>query len=152
MLKKCTIKITETDHGDGEEKPQSIEITTEGVFRGTAGDYTLRFDEIFAEDIRSHTVITVRGGKWVGIVRHGDITTEITVELGQRHNCHYATPYGEFMIGIHAESVEDSVTENGGKLRLVYTVDYYANVETVKEMEIEVKPTVPAGSGVAPKG
>ena len=136
MLKKCKIKITEKQYDD--EQPRAIEITTTGTFRGTPGDYVLRFDEIFSEDIKSQTVITVRGGTNVSIVRHGDITTEITVEKGQRHNCHYLTPYGEMLLGISAQTVDDGVTENGGILRLVYSVDFYANLETVKEMEIEV--------------
>lgn len=139
MLKKCTVKITEVRHDD-EDDGQAIEITTSGTFRGEPGNYVLRFDEIFAEDIKSKTVITVRHGNCVSIVRHGDITTELTVELGQRHNCHYMTPYGEMMLGIHAECVEDGITAEGGRLRIVYTVDYYANVEAIKEMIIDVTP------------
>ena len=137
MLKKCTIKITEVQHEDDE---QAIEITTSGTFRGEKGNYVLRFDEVFAEDIKSKTVISVYNSSCVSIVRHGDITTEITVEMGVRHNCHYMTPYGEMLLGIHAEAVEDDVTEQGGRLRLLYTVDYYANVEAVKEMIIDVTP------------
>lgn len=137
MLRKCTIKITEVQHEDDEK---AIEITTTGTYRGQKGNYVLRFDEIFAEDIKSKTVISVYNSSCVSIVRHGDITTEITVEMGVRHNCHYMTPYGEMLLGIHAEAVEDNVTEEGGRLRLVYTVDYYANVEAVKEMIIDVTP------------
>ena len=136
MKKECTVKLTDVQYEDGER--QSIELTTKGTFRGTAGDYELEFDEIFDEDIRSHTVITARKGRCVSVVRQGDITTELTVELGKRHNCHYFTPYGELMLGISASEIEDTVDENGSLLKLVYTIDYYTNVAALKEMLIEI--------------
>ena len=136
MKKECTVKITDIQYDDGEK--ESIEITTKGTFEGEAGNYKLSFDEIFDTDMRSHTVVSVKNGDCVTIVRQGDITTELTVERGKRHNCHYLTPYGEMMLGISANQIEDGITENGGVLKLVYLIDYYTNVAALKEMLLEV--------------
>ena len=62
----------------------------------------------------------------------------LTVELGKRHNSHYVTPYGELMIGIDAVSIENGLTENGGTLRMAYSIDYYAAVAATKEITIDI--------------
>ena len=136
MKQKCTVKLTDIQVQDGEK--QSVEITTQGSFFWNKGHWLLRFEEFFDEDIRSETTVTVKAKDCVAIVHSGDITTELTVELGKRHNSHYLTPYGELMIGIDAVEIDDRVTEYGGTLRLVYSIDYYSSVAAVKEINIEI--------------
>ena len=136
MKKKCTVRLTDHQIEDGEK--QSVEIITQGVYEWRAGGYSLRFEELFDEGISSETTVSSCGPGCVTVVHRGDITTELTVELGKRHHCHYATPYGEMMLGIDAMELEDRLTENGGTLRMVYSIDYYASVAAVKEINIEV--------------
>ena len=136
MKQKCTVKLTDTQIQDGEK--QSVEITTQGSFFWNKGRWLLRFEEFFDEDIRSETTVSAKSEACVTIVHTGDITTELTVELGKRHNSHYLTPYGELMIGIDAVEIDNRVTEYGGALRLVYSIDYYSSVAAVKEINIEI--------------
>ena len=136
MKQKCTVKVTDIQIQDGEK--QSVEITTQGSFFWNKGRWLLRFEEFFDEDIRSETTVSFKSTGCVTIVHRGDITTELTVELGKRHNSHYVTPYGELMIGIDALSIENGLTENGGTLRMAYSIDYYAAVAATKEITIEI--------------
>ena len=128
MKQKCTVKLTDKQIQDGEK--QIVEINK--------GRWLLRFEEFFDEDIRSETTVSAKSEACVTIVHTGDITTELTVELGKRHNSHYLTPYGELMIGIDAVEIDNRVTEYGGALRLVYSIDYYSSVAAVKEINIEI--------------
>ncbi len=136
MKKKCTVKLTDVQLEEGEK--QSVEITTQGVFYWNDGRWLLRFEEYFDEDIRSETTVSFKESGCVSIVHRGDITTELTVEMGKRHNSHYATPYGELMIGIDAVEIDSRVAENGGTLHLIYAIDYYAAVAATKEITIEI--------------
>ena len=136
MKKNCTVRLTDTQIE--EEKKQSMEITTQGVFFWNDGRFLLRFEEYFDEDIRSETTVSSKSKNCISIVHRGDITTELTVELGKRHNSHYVTPYGELMIGIDALEIENGLTENGGTLRMAYSIDYYAAVAATKEITIEI--------------
>ena len=136
MKQKCTVKLTDTQIQDGEK--QCVEITTQGSFFWNKGRWLLRFEEFFDEDIRSETTVSAKSEECVSIIHNGDITTELTVETGKRHNSHYVTPYGELMIGIDAIEIDNRVTEYGGTLRLVYSIDYYAAVAAVKEINIEI--------------
>lgn len=132
------IKITDiqTDVESGET--DSVEVTTRGTLDGEGGDYVLNFDEIFAEDMQSHTVLTVQHGNCVSIVRSGDVMTELQLELGKRHICLYSTPYGDMNIGIYARTINSEMTSEGGRLDLEYTVDYNGTLTTRKQMVIEV--------------
>ena len=131
--------IDETQSGD-----ETIEFTTRGVLRGNAEDYSLHFEELFGDGMKSKTVIRVKNKKCASIVRGGDISTEITVEAGKRHNCCYSTPYGDMMVGIFAREVFSGVDpEEGGELRLNYTVDFNGSFGSHKQMLIKVGKILP---------
>ena len=63
---------------------------------------------------------------------------EIILEAGKRHNFQYGTPYGEMQMGVFANTVESKMTPEGGTLKLVYTIDFYGNFTSAKDMLIEV--------------
>ncbi len=132
------IKITDiqTDIESGEQ--DAVEVTTRGTLDGGGKDYVLNFDEIFAEGMKSHTVLTVQNGNCVSIVRSGDVITELQLELGKRHICLYSTPYGDMNIGIYAKEIDSDMTSDGGTLSLEYTIDFNGALTSRKQMLIEV--------------
>ena len=136
MKKKCTVRLTDIQIEDGER--QAVEITTQGVYEWRKDGYSLRFEEYFDEGVRSMTTIRSSRRGCVTVIHRGDITTELTVELGKRHNCHYVTPYGELLIGIDAVEIEDGLTETGGTLKMIYSIDYYAAVAAMKEITLQI--------------
>lgn len=136
MKRKCTVKLTDIQIEEGER--QAVEITTQGTYEWTGEGYAIRFEELFDEGVRSMTTIRSRRDGCVTVVHRGDITTELTVELGKRHNCHYVTPYGELLIGIDAIELIDELTETGGTLKMTYSIDYYAAVAAMKEITLTI--------------
>ena len=136
MKQKCTVKLTDVQLEEGER--QVVELTAQGRFEWSEGTYSLRFEEMFDEGVRSETTVTALRPGCVTVVHRGDITTDLTVELGKRHVSHYITPYCELMIGIDALAIEDNMTEQGGSLKLRYSIDYFAAAAAMKEITIEV--------------
>ena len=136
MKKKCTVRLTDIQMEEDERR--TVEITTQGVYEWREDGYSLRFEELFDEGVRSMTTIRSSGNGCVTVIHRGDVTTELTVELGKRHNCHYVTPYGELLIGIDAVEIEEQLNENGGTLKLIYSIDYYAAVAAMKEITVEI--------------
>lgn len=136
MENERIIKITSLQ--TTEEGEDTIEVTTRGTLSGDDENYTLEFDEIFEDGLKSHTILTVRDGKSVNLLRRGDMNNEIILEAGRRHNFQYGTPYGEMQMGVFASTVENKMTPDGGTLKLVYTIDFYGNFTSGYEMLIEV--------------
>ncbi|MGI6772861.1 MAG: DUF1934 domain-containing protein [Clostridiales bacterium] len=135
MKRNVVIKITNIQSEGGHS--ENHEVTTKGTFSGDENDYTLEYVELFDERTKCNTTVRVVNKKTVTIVRVGDFNSEFIIEQNNRHNCHYETPYGEFMLGIYAKSVESVMTEKGGTLRMSYTIDFYAGLASENEMTIE---------------
>jgi uncharacterized beta-barrel protein YwiB (DUF1934 family) len=116
----------------------TVEMETTCRYYGDDLNYTIEFEELFAEDMKSTTVLRVRDGKCAHLLRRGSINTELIIEKGVRHNCAYSTPYGELMVGITAFLFESKATEDRLHLQMNYTVDFYGEVNQTKEMTVIV--------------
>lgn len=136
MNEERLLKIIDIS-SDG-ETTDKVEMDSTCVYYGTPDNYTVEFDEIFAEDMKSHTVLRVKNGNSAHLLRRGSINTELIIEKGIRHNCAYATPYGELMVGITAQDIESKAEADSLKLQMNYTIDFYGEVNQTKQMSVIV--------------
>lgn len=143
MAELRVLRITDIS-SDG-ETTEKVEMETTCVYYGTPDNYIVEFDEIFAEDMKSNTVLRVKNGKCAHLLRRGSINTELIVEKGVRHNCVYSTPYGELMVGITGSEFISRADEKKAFLKMDYTVDFYGEVNQTKEMTVEVGNVIPKG-------
>ena len=140
MTEERLLKIKDVS-SDGVDT-DTVEMETTCRYYGDDVNFTIEFDEIFAEDMKSHTVLRVKDGKCAHLLRRGSVNTEL-IEKGVRHNCAYSTPYGELMVGITATDFESRKQGTLLRLRMNYTVDFYGDINQTKEMTIIVgKPVV----------
>ena len=116
----------------------TVEMETTCRYYGDDLNYTIEFEELFAEDMKSTTVLRVRDGKCAHLLRRGSINTELIIEKGVRHNCAYSTPYGELMVGITATDFESRKMGTLLRLKMNYTVDFYGDINQTKEMTVTV--------------
>ena len=141
MTKERLLKIKDVST-DGVDT-DTVEMETTCRYYGDDVNYTIEFDEIFAEDMKSHTVLRVKDGRCAHLLRRGSVNTELIIEKGVRHNCAYSTPYGELMVGITATDFESRKQGTLLRLRMNYTVDFYGDINQTKEMTIVVgKPVI----------
>lgn len=138
MIQNRLITITDICRfHNGDERTQMI---THGSLTGGPEDYTLCFREMLDDESECTTHVNVKNRKCVTLLRSGAYNSELMIEQGRRHNCHYATPYGDLMVGVFAKSVDSRVNVSGGKLRLHYTVDFYGSPTTEKILVVDVSP------------
>ena len=78
-------------------------------------------------------------GNCVSMVRTGSFNTEMTIEMGKRHNCQYQSPFGSMLIGISAQKVASDITDGKGTLELRYTIDFYGGVASENELIITLE-------------
>lgn len=136
MTEERILKITDIA-SDG-ETTEKVEMESTCTYYGTEDNYTVEFDEIFAEDMKSHTILRVKNGNCAHLLRQGSINTELIIEQGVRHNCAYSTPYGELMVGITATDFISEMKADGLRLQMNYTVDFYGEINQTKQMTVEV--------------
>ena len=135
--KNVVIKIVDRHDMDGEVS--TSELTTLGKLSFLPDSYSLVYTETDEELAGCTTTLRVEDGKRIFMTRSGQYVTELIIEKDTRHNCHYATPYGDFMMGVYTKSVRSDMSENGGRLDFRYTVDFNADLASVNDLSITVE-------------
>lgn len=87
----------------GPEDSYSSQTNTQGVLRLLENGYELSYEEPGDELKGCVTTLLIEDGGLVTMTRDGAYTTQMVMERGQRHVCHYATPFGDMLLGIFAK-------------------------------------------------
>ena len=130
-----TIKSTQTVDGDID----STELFTYGTMENTENGYRLRYDESEATGFAGSTVTLDVSDSSVTMLRTGKAISSLIIEKGKKHHCHYGTEYGDFLIGITTDEINNGLAEDGGRLYLKYTLDINSSFMSENEMFINVK-------------
>ena len=125
--------------GLGDEK-DVIEFTTEGTLRKADGDYILSYlDEAVIDNQKIKTRVIASADKSVTLERTGAVKSKLFIEKGVRNNCFYSVPEGSLTLGIYGKEIENSLSEDGGKIKMVYTLDTDLRLISENSVEISVQ-------------
>ncbi len=131
-----TLKSVQSSGKDKEE----MELITEGLYRKTSDGYIITYDESEATGYEgSKTILTTVGEKQVTMQRKGSTVSNLVIEKGKKHHCHYGTPYGDFMVGITANDIKSNLENEGGELYFKYVIDINSSYISDQEIFINVK-------------
>ena len=135
--KKVIISIVDSHEIDGQNS--SSELITVGTLNGHGDNYSLVYSE--QDDALNGCVTTLKieDKRRIVMTRTGDICTKMIIEKDKRHNCHYITPQGDFMMGIFARYVNSKMNADGGELKFQYTIDFNTGLASVNELKVTVK-------------
>ena len=108
-----------------EEKEEFVELMTRGQFVQKGGSYYITYKETETTGYEgcTTTVKVADDARKVSMLRFGKQTSQLVIEKGTRHLCHYETGYGAISLGVSADVIEHALDENGGKLQFSYTLD-----------------------------
>lgn len=137
-MKDVVIKIKGTQGID--DSTDVIELTTLGRLGEKNGVLMLSYEEGGApgEDAVK-TRMLIKNSDTVELRRSGSMNSRLIVQRGVRHNCFYNTQFGEMVIGIFGEKIENKLTQNGGSLFMSYTIDSNLQLVSRNIVEINVK-------------
>ena len=123
-----------TENGDN-----SGEMTVAGTIFYEKDKVIIEYIENNEETGPEETTITVLENNIVSIVRKGQFSSEMMVEKNVRHHTFYSTPYGELTMGIYGNQVEWSKDDNGGILRMKYSLDFNNGFVSENTMKIYIE-------------
>ena len=137
-MKKVVIKIKGTQ-GLGSDR-DVIEFKTEGTLSGADGNYVLSYlDGAVINNAKIKTRVITSGDKSVTLERSGAIKSKLFIENGVRNNCFYSVPEGSLNLGIYGKEILNTLNENGGKIKMVYTLD--TDLKLISENSVEISVT-----------
>ena len=120
MKKDVLIEIKGVYKQEGDE--DEIELFTTGSYYKRNGNYYIAYDESEATGFDgTHTVLKVEQSDKVTLLRTGTAKSQLIVERGVRHQCHYDTGYGAMTIGVSGDRVVSHLDDHGGALEFAYS-------------------------------
>lgn len=116
-----TIKGTMEQNGERE----SVELMTRGKFVRRGSSYFIAYEETEATGYAgcTTTVKATADAREVVMTRFGKVPSQLVIEKGVRHICHYETGFGSVSLGVAADVIELDLTDAGGRLQFSYTLD-----------------------------
>lgn len=116
------------------------ELITSGTFRKKDDKFIISYKDSEATGFDgSTTEITVIGNRLASIIRKGSSSSDLVIEPGRKHHCHYETPYGGMMIGIYTHTIENKLDKSGGSLYMKYTLDINSSYMSDNEIIMNIK-------------
>ncbi|MGN0597083.1 MAG: DUF1934 domain-containing protein [Ruminiclostridium sp.] len=138
MTKDVNITIKTVQKAD--EEQDTTELFTVGKFNKGRDKFTVSYDESEATGFEGCTVKLEITDNMVTMTRFGEkVMTNLMIEKGRKHHCHYGTPYGDFIVGITADEIRSELTGKGGDIYLKYTIDINSSFMSENEMSINIK-------------
>ena len=132
ITKNIDLKITTEQTFIANSKPQTIELQTEGVLVIIEDTFRIEYEEILVEASNVFTNTNIYFKKEnpdiVYLDRDSDITTTGVFEKDKRYMLTYAMPFGSLELGIYTKILENNITEDGGKLKIVYDVEHLGSI------------------------
>ena len=138
MREDYLITILGTMEQDGES--DSIQLMTRGSFVKQNGKYFITYKESEATGYKGcTTTVKVEGTSKVSMLRFGPAPSQLVIEKGCRHMCHYETGQGALTLGVSADEIESKLTDQGGKIKFSYQLDVDAESISRNIVDITVR-------------
>ncbi|MDL2219162.1 DUF1934 domain-containing protein [Ruminococcaceae bacterium OttesenSCG-928-O06] len=122
MKENYLINIEGTMEQDGEL--DSVQLMTRGSFLRKNNNFFISYKETEATGYEGNiTTVKAEGAGKVSMLRFGSAPSQLVIEKGRRHVCHYDSGYGVLSLGVAADEIFNHLTDTGGKLTFSYTLD-----------------------------
>lgn len=121
-------------------EPDTVHLITKGSFLRKNGSYFISYQETTATGYQGNvTTVKAEGSGKVSMLRFGPQPSQLVIERGRRHVCHYDSGYGVLSLGVAADEIENSLTDAGGHLMFSYTLDTGSTHVSHNQVKITVQ-------------
>lgn len=133
------IEILGTQQIDDGEK-DTAEVTTIGKYTvAPTGNKFIKYKEYDSDNPRISQSTTIKISDDVIIItRDGQYGSQLMLECGKHHQCHYSTPAGSMLIDVYTHKMDINLDENGGTMDVAYTLDFDSQVLSENTFKITV--------------
>lgn len=137
MSKKAVITVK----SNVSVEEESIEVITPGEFTVLKNGFKAEYEETKLSGMEgTKTTMMIKENSFE-LIRCGSTETQMIFDKKNQSISLYKTPYGSMSITIDTKKLDIDVDENGGKIRIAYTllVEEQQKVETNLIVDIKVK-------------
>ena len=135
--KKYVFVISSEITTDGDKS--NIELTTTGNYSRVNGRWVLLYDEMSEDKTAVIKTMIKVVDKSVPITRNGEGSSKLIMTEGERNMCHYRTQFGDILLGVYCNEVNNELSDCGGKILMSYTLDVNASVLSENKVTIKIR-------------
>lgn len=135
--KKYVFVISSEITTDGDKS--NIELTTTGNYSRVNGRWVLLYDEMSEDKTAVIKTMIKVDDKSVTITRNGEGSSKLIMTEGERNMCHYRTQFGDILLGVYCNEVNNELNDCGGKILMSYTLDVNASVLSENKVTIKIR-------------
>ena len=117
----------------------NIELTTTGNYSRVNGRWVLLYDEMSEDKTAVIKTMIKVDDKSVTITRNGEGSSKLIMTEGERNMCHYRTQFGDILLGVYCNEVNNELSDSGGKILMSYTLDVNASVLSENKVTIKIR-------------
>lgn len=140
MKKQVIISIKGVQSADDNNSDNNIELITGGLFSSRGSNFYISYKETEMTGLDGVlTTVKVEGSDRVTITRGGRYKTQLILEKGKRHLCHYATDFGSMMMGVNTANIDSTLNNSGGKISVNYSLEINHALASENRFEISVR-------------
>ncbi|MBR4017693.1 MAG: DUF1934 domain-containing protein [Oscillospiraceae bacterium] len=122
-----------------DQEPDTIELVTEGTLEEVNNGWRLCYEESDLTGLQGvSTTFEIQKGV-VTLIRTGKLNSEMVFRENIPHDSLYRTEFGALMLTVCATKIEANITELGGSIDLVYTVEIEQNAAGHIEYHLDVR-------------
>ena len=122
--------------GTAEDEQQDVEVVAPGEYFCKNGKHYVLYDELAENyDEPVHNILKI-SPEQVSIRKKGLVDTELTFARGKETLSHYSTPYGDLVLGIHANELDVQEDAQGLMVNVEYALEI--NYEHISNCFIKI--------------
>ena len=123
----------------GEEHPETEDYRVSGIMKKTKEGYRIEYRE---EGDVFFTTIDTFADDTVSLNRVGPINTHMVFADGKTHTCICNTGFYPLHMRIRTKSLDNSLSMEGGRLHIDYSVEIVGNLAERSKLYISVSPDI----------
>jgi uncharacterized beta-barrel protein YwiB (DUF1934 family) len=138
MKHPVVLSIQGTQYYPGQD-PEVIELVTEGTLEFCEGGWDICYEESDLTGLAGvTTTFRVEQGKVI-LRRSGKLRSEMVFREGINHDSLYRMEFGALMLTVCAKQIEAEITQQGGTVDLVYSIEIEHGEAGLVEYHLDIR-------------
>ncbi len=139
MKKAMLLSLQGKQYYPGQE-PEVIELVTEGTMTFRDGGWDICYEESDLTGLAGvTTTFRVEPGQ-VSLHRTGKLRSEMVFRQGVSHDSLYQMDFGALLITVCAQQIEANISDTGGTVDLVYSIEIEHGEAGLVEYHLNIQP------------
>ena len=122
------------------QEPDELELVTDGCLEKTETGWILEYQESELTGMEGVTTVFQIEDKKITLSRTGKLNSQMVFQEGKHHDSLYQAEFGTLMITVCASKVDYRLSESGGVIDLVYTIEVEQSAAGTIDYHLEIKP------------